>query len=106
MAHVTHGSAPFTCGARVCARFRALACAVNAVCKVLLEVNGFAEVLDGLLSYSERHYARVDRLLRSTFLADYMLASMRVLQPLEDTHMAPLNGMLVVSYTGSGGTTL
>jgi hypothetical protein len=34
--------------------------------------------LDGLLAYSTRHFARVERLLRSTRLLDYSLVSMKV----------------------------
>ena len=39
---------------------------------------GVRELSDALLAYSKRHYARVDRLLRSTYLLDYTLASMKV----------------------------
>lgn len=42
---------------------------------------GAHELLDGLLAYSERHFTRIDRLLRSTFLLDYTLAASRVLLP-------------------------
>jgi len=34
-----------------------------------------------LQSYTQRHYARVDRLLRSTFIVDYVLGAMHVLTP-------------------------
>ncbi|MCO5557503.1 hypothetical protein L7F22_011068 [Adiantum nelumboides] len=51
--------------------------------KELLEVSGLCELIEGLLPYTERHFSRLDRLLRSTFLLDYTLASMSVLNPLE-----------------------
>ncbi|GFH31067.1 WD_REPEATS_REGION domain-containing protein, partial [Haematococcus lacustris] len=39
------------------------------------------DLTNALLAYSLRHAARVDRLLRSSFLLDYTLASMQVLSP-------------------------
>jgi U3 small nucleolar RNA-associated protein 13 len=42
------------------------------------------DLVDGLLAYSERHFARVDRLLRATFLADYTLEAADVLVPEEE----------------------
>ncbi|KAI5069023.1 hypothetical protein GOP47_0015324 [Adiantum capillus-veneris] len=53
--------------------------------KELLEVSGLRELIEGILPYTERHFNRLDRLHRSTFLLDYTLASMSVLNPLE-TH--------------------
>uniref|UniRef100_A0A383VI50 U3 small nucleolar RNA-associated protein 13 C-terminal domain-containing protein n=1 Tax=Tetradesmus obliquus TaxID=3088 RepID=A0A383VI50_TETOB len=47
----------------------------------ILEVPGSRELLDGLLAYSQRHAARLDRLMRSTFLLDYTLAASQVLLP-------------------------
>jgi len=35
----------------------------------------FKEFLDILISYSEKHYGRVERLLKKSFLLDYLLAS-------------------------------
>jgi Utp13 specific WD40 associated domain len=49
-----------------------------------MEVPGVAELLEGLIAYTQRHYARVDRLVRSSFLLDLTLASMNVLQPSEE----------------------
>eukprot|EP00775_Hariotina_reticulata_P012078 gene12078-12218_t len=40
----------------------------------ILAVPGSKELLEGLLAYSQRHAARLDRLLRATFLLDYTLA--------------------------------
>ena len=34
--------------------------------------------MDGLVVYTERHLSRLDRLVRSTYLLDYTLASMKV----------------------------
>lgn len=51
--------------------------------KELMEVSGLGELIEGILPYTERHFSRVDRLLRSSFLLDYTLSSMSVLNPLE-----------------------
>lgn len=40
-------------------------------------------MLDGLLAYTQRHMARVDRLRRSVALLDYTLGAMRVVSPQE-----------------------
>ena len=42
------------------------------------------DLLEALASYTQRHFVRVDRLVRSSFLLDYTLASMNVLMPEED----------------------
>lgn len=39
------------------------------------------EIMEGLASYSTRHFARIDRLARSAFLLDYTLAAMKVHVP-------------------------
>ncbi|GLJ48904.1 hypothetical protein SUGI_1031530 [Cryptomeria japonica] len=49
----------------------------------IMEVRGINELLEGLIPYSQRHYSRIDRFVRSTFLLDYTLASMSVLTPPE-----------------------
>jgi len=51
----------------------------------IIEVQGISELLEGLIPYAQRHYSRVDRLMRSTFLLDYTLSSMSVLSPAETT---------------------
>lgn len=40
--------------------------------------------MEGIVPYTKRHFSRIDRLSRSTFLLDYTLARMNVLLP-EDT---------------------
>ncbi|VAI93080.1 unnamed protein product [Triticum turgidum subsp. durum] len=47
----------------------------------ILEIKGISELLEGLIPYSQRHFSRVDRLVRSTFLLDYTLARMSVVDP-------------------------
>ncbi|KAL8538390.1 hypothetical protein ACS0TY_000402 [Phlomoides rotata] len=47
----------------------------------LVEMKGIGEVLEGLIPYSQRHFTRVDRLERSTFLLDYTLTAMSVIEP-------------------------
>lgn len=46
-----------------------------------LQMKGIGELLEGLIPYSQRHFSRVDRLERSTFLLDYTLAGMSVIEP-------------------------
>ncbi|XP_042443628.1 transducin beta-like protein 3 [Zingiber officinale] len=53
----------------------------------IMEVKGVSELLEGLIPYSQRHFSRIDRLVRSTFLLDYILTRMSVLDP-EATIMA------------------
>lgn len=43
-----------------------------------------AELLEGLIPYSQRHFSRIDRLERSTFLLDYTLIGMSVIEPESD----------------------
>lgn len=51
----------------------------------ILEIKGISELLEGLIPYSQRHFSRVDRLVRSTFLLDYTLTRMSVVDPDVDT---------------------
>ncbi|KAJ3680671.1 hypothetical protein LUZ60_016949 [Juncus effusus] len=51
----------------------------------IMEIKGVSELLEGLIPYSKRHFSRVDRLLRSTFLLDYTLTRMLVLDPDSDS---------------------
>ncbi|KAJ0989940.1 hypothetical protein J5N97_008296 [Dioscorea zingiberensis] len=47
----------------------------------ILEIKGIGELIEGILPYSKRHFTRMDRLVRSTFLLDYTLSQMSVLEP-------------------------
>ncbi|KAL3630813.1 hypothetical protein CASFOL_023797 [Castilleja foliolosa] len=47
----------------------------------IVEMKGIGEVLEGLIPYSRRHFTRIDRLERSTFLLDYTLTGMSVIEP-------------------------
>ncbi|XP_016511982.2 protein TORMOZ EMBRYO DEFECTIVE [Nicotiana tabacum] len=47
----------------------------------ILEIKGIGELLEGLISYSQRHFDRVDRLERSTFMFDCTLTGMSVIEP-------------------------
>lgn len=51
----------------------------------IIEIKGIAELLEGLIPYTQRHFSRIDRLIRSTFLLDYTLSGMSVIDP--DTDM-------------------
>ncbi|KAA8533459.1 hypothetical protein F0562_031107 [Nyssa sinensis] len=50
----------------------------------LIEIRGIGELLEGLIPYSQRHFSRLDRLERSTFLLDYTLTGMSVIEPETD----------------------
>lgn len=45
----------------------------------VVEIPGAEDILTGLLAYSQRHYARMERLQRSACVLDYMLGAMGVL---------------------------
>lgn len=47
-------------------------------------MKGIGELLEGLIPYSQRHFSRIDRLVRSTFLLDYTLTGMSVIEPETD----------------------
>ncbi|DBA77464.1 TPA: hypothetical protein ACH3X1_009289 [Trebouxia sp. C0004] len=49
--------------------------------QALLKIAGMQDLVEALASYTQRHFARMDRLVRSSFLLDYTLASMNVLMP-------------------------
>ncbi|CAN0878554.1 Protein TORMOZ EMBRYO DEFECTIVE, partial [Linum grandiflorum] len=42
----------------------------------ILEIKGINEVLEGLIPYTQRHFTRIDRAVRSTYLVDYSLVGM------------------------------
>jgi len=46
--------------------------------QALLAIPGVGSLLEGLASYSQRHFQRMDRLARSAFLLDFTLGSIRV----------------------------
>ena len=45
------------------------------------QIRGIGELLEGLIPYCQRHFSRIDRLERSTFLLDYTLMGMSVIEP-------------------------
>lgn len=47
----------------------------------MFQIKGIGELLEGLVPYSQRHFSRIDRLVRSTFLLDYTLTRMSVIEP-------------------------
>ena len=48
----------------------------------LTKVKGVSETAAAVIAYTERHLARMDRLLRSSFLLDYTLDRLHVVSPL------------------------
>lgn len=61
--------------------------------QVLLKVPGMQDLVEALASYTQRHFVRMDRLVRSSFLLDYTLASMNVLMPEEDSEVLAANAL-------------
>lgn len=53
------------------------------VVQELQKVPGIEDLANALLAYTQRHLARMDRLLRSSYLLDYTLDRLNVLSPLE-----------------------
>ena len=51
---------------------------------VLAAIPGVAALLEAIESYTKRHFARTDRMVRSTFVVDYILGNMKVLTPVMD----------------------
>ncbi|CAN8256072.1 unnamed protein product [Cochlearia groenlandica] len=49
----------------------------------IVQVKGIGELLEGLIPYSQRHFNRMDRFVRSSFLLDYTLGEMSVIDPEE-----------------------
>ena len=64
----------------------------------LVTIPGVAGLLEAIEAYTRRHFARTDRLLRSTFVVDYVLGAMNVLTPANDIEK--------VHDDGGGGTNL
>ncbi|KAL3837949.1 hypothetical protein ACJIZ3_022540 [Penstemon smallii] len=47
----------------------------------IVQIQGIGEILEGLLPYSQRHFSRINRFERSTFLLDFILTGMSVVEP-------------------------
>lgn len=67
----------------------------------IIKIKGIGELLEGLIPYSQRHFSRIDRLERSTFLLDYALIGMSVMEPQTDARetVAEANGAVKVQET-------
>ena len=50
----------------------------------MFQIRGIGELLEGLIPYSQRHSSRIDRLIRGTYLLDYTLIGMSVIEPETD----------------------
>ena len=48
---------------------------------VLRTVPGVKQLVESILPYSERHFARLDRLHKASFLLDYTLRAMKIAVP-------------------------
>lgn len=67
----------------------------------LLKVPGLQLLLEGVAPYTQRHFARADRLLRSTYVVDYVLGAMSVLSPEEGQEGVSALQQGVHAQTGS-----
>jgi U3 small nucleolar RNA-associated protein 13 len=45
------------------------------------QIKGIEELVEGLIPYTQRHFGRTDRHLRNSFLFDYILTGMSVIEP-------------------------
>ncbi|CAN1746487.1 Protein TORMOZ EMBRYO DEFECTIVE [Linum perenne] len=52
----------------------------------ILEIKGINELLEGLIPYTQRHFSRIDRAVRSTYLVDYSLVGMGAVEADVDTN--------------------
>lgn len=55
----------------------------------IIEIKGIQHLLEGLIPFSQRHYSRIDRHVRNSFLLDLVLHAMAVVEP--DTGARELN---------------
>ncbi|CAM9396122.1 unnamed protein product [Phaeothamnion confervicola] len=67
-------------------------------------VEGCATVVDALLSYSQRHFDRVDRLAQASFICDYTLTSMQMLLPMAEDDVAAASHGKKAMANGAHGT--
>ena len=51
------------------------------LCLQTLEELGSEDIFDPLAAYTQRHFARVDRLLDSSCVLDYVMGAMNFVQP-------------------------
>eukprot|EP01046_Picozoa_sp_COSAG06_P039338 COSAG06_NODE_4634_length_4082_cov_3.759729_5_plen_94_part_00 len=73
---------------------------------VLRTVPGVKQLVESILPYSERHFARLERLHKASFLLDYTLRAMKTAVPVRKT---PLFAPFIYkndhfTKTGSGQT--
>lgn len=69
----------------------------------VFQIRGVGELLEGLIPYCQRHFSRIDRLERSTFLLDYTLMGMSVIEPeIEEREMKEVPEMQA-DTTGAAG---
>ena len=56
----------------------------NQLLQFMFQMRGIGELLEGIIPYSQRHFSRMDRLIRGTYLLDYTLTGMSVIEPETD----------------------
>ncbi|CAN6569779.1 unnamed protein product [Malus baccata var. baccata] len=68
------------------------------------EIKGIGEILEGLLSYSQRHFSRMDRHETNTYLVNYTLTGMSVIEPDTDTRVLHDRSLMHSSADDEKGT--
>ncbi|XP_059667432.1 protein TORMOZ EMBRYO DEFECTIVE [Cornus florida] len=68
----------------------------------IIEIRGIGELLEGLIPYSQRHFSRIDRLERSTFLLDYTLTGMSVIDPEMDAEVSKEKAVTLSNMQNTG----
>ncbi|WOK98682.1 transducin beta-like protein 3 [Canna indica] len=69
----------------------------------IVEIKGVSELLEGLIPYSQRHFSRIDRFVRSTFLLDIVLSRMSVIDPEASMMLTNNDGWLLPFENGVHG---
>lgn len=67
-------------GLSTCAHNFDLDLTLKQIVQVLEDLAG-DDIFDPLAAYTQRHFARIDRLLDSSCILDYVLSAMNVVQP-------------------------
>ena len=56
----------------------------------LSTVPGIALIIDGLLAYTQRHFKRSDRILRSTFIIDHLMDSINLFDRIDEENLGQI----------------
>lgn len=73
---------------------------------MIFQMKGIKELLEGLFPYSQRHFSRIDRHVRSLFLLDYTLAGMSVIEPEIDANERKVESLMHSDVKNGDGVLL